>query len=199
MKRRTIALAVSAVAFLACGDPEPDVSRLVTSGDDARGHVAPSDFTARANAAVLDALPFDDSSDFENAKRGLLGSREDPIIRDAEGREVWNLAKFSFETGDSPDSVNPSLWRQAKLNLIHGLFEVIPGIYQVRGYDLANMTLVAGDTGWIVIDPMTTIETARAAMELVAKHLGERPGKALIYTHSHIDHFGGARGGSTKW
>ena len=87
-------------------EPVSRVQGGASKRDDARGHVAPSDFTARANAAVLDALPFDDSSDFENAKRGLLGSREDPIIRDAEGREVWNLAKFSFETGDSPDSVS---------------------------------------------------------------------------------------------
>ncbi|NNL67979.1 MAG: MBL fold metallo-hydrolase [Myxococcales bacterium] len=146
------------------------------------------------NAAVLRALPFEDRQDFEDARRGLIASRKDPVIRDAAGNEVWNLAKYAFQEGDAPASVNPSLWRQAKLNGIHGLFEVREGIYQVRGYDLANMTFVAGDTGWVVIDPGTTEETARAALALVTQHLGERPVSALVYTHSHIDHFGGARG-----
>jgi alkyl sulfatase BDS1-like metallo-beta-lactamase superfamily hydrolase len=176
--------------FAACGAPEP---HPVASGDDDSGRAAPSSFTLVANAAVLGQLPFEDESDFENARRGLIAQRSDPLIRAADGREVWNLEKFAFETGDAPGSVNPSLWRQAKLNAIHGLFEVTDGIYQVRGYDLANMTLVAGETGWIVIDPLTTLETGRAALALVAEHLGERPVRALVYTHSHIDHFGGAR------
>lgn len=180
------------VASLSCGEREPATGSLAQSSDDGSGHVAPTSFTIAANTAVLAELPFENTSDFDNARRGLIGSLEDTVIRGADGREVWNLEKFAFEQGPSPDSVNPSLWRQAQLNGIHGLFEVVPGIYQVRGYDLANMTLIAGETGWIVIDPLTTSETATAAMGLVAKHLGERPVNALIYTHSHIDHFGGA-------
>ena len=189
------ALAVAAAILagsLGCGE-SADTPRLVATEDDGSGHAAPTSFTADANAAVLGELPFEDQTDFENARRGFIGALENTVIRTDDGVEVWNLEKFGFVEGDSPDSVNPSLWRQAKLNGIHGLFEVTEGIYQVRGYDLANMTLVAGETGWIVIDPMTTLETGRAALGLVAEHLGERPISALVYTHSHIDHFGGAR------
>jgi alkyl sulfatase BDS1-like metallo-beta-lactamase superfamily hydrolase len=185
-----VAIALTLVAALvSCGEKK----KLVGTTDDGSGRADPSSFTVAANTAVLGELPFEDDTDFVNARRGLIGALENPVIQTEEGVEVWNLDKFAFEVGDSPDSVNPSLWRQAKLNSIHGLFEVVEGIYQVRGYDLANMTLVAGEKGWIVIDPMTTLETGRAALELVSKHLGDRPISALIYTHSHIDHFGGAR------
>ncbi|HKJ25134.1 MAG TPA: alkyl sulfatase dimerization domain-containing protein, partial [Myxococcota bacterium] len=164
------------------------------AGDADSGHADPTPRTAQANAAVLDALPFEDDADFAAARRGFVAAREDPVIRDAQGREVWNVDDFDFVEGDAPASVNPSLWRQAKLNGMHGLYEVTPGIWQVRGYDLANMTFVAGDLGWIVIDPGTTIETGRAALDLANEQLGERPVTGLVYTHSHIDHFGGARG-----
>jgi alkyl sulfatase BDS1-like metallo-beta-lactamase superfamily hydrolase len=191
MQSRSPAVAlVLALSVLACGDESPPP--LASSSADDSDHAAPTPRTAQANASVLGQLPFEEETDFEDARRGLLAQREDPIIRAADGREVWNLDAFDFQTGDSPDSVNPSLWRQARLNRIHGLFEVRERIYQVRGYDLANMTLIAGDTGWIVIDPMTTRETASAAFELATQHLGARPVKAVIYTHSHIDHFGGA-------
>ncbi len=189
--RRSLLLSGLVVA-LACGSDAPP--RLVPSGDDGSGHTAPSEATLRKNAAVLEALPFADESDFERARRGFIAARKQPVIADADGNVVWNLDDYAFETGDTPDSVNPSLWRQAKLNNIHGLFRVTDRIYQVRGYDLANMTLIEGDTGWIVIDVMTTRETANAAMELVREHLGQRPISAVIYTHSHIDHFGGIRG-----
>jgi alkyl sulfatase BDS1-like metallo-beta-lactamase superfamily hydrolase len=186
-----IAVSMGVAMFLAaCGD-EPAPGPV---GDAESGHVAATSYTAKVNAAVLDALPFGDRADFEAAKRGFIASREDPVIRKADGSEVWNVARFEFTTGDAPVSVHPSLWRQAKLNAMHGLYEVKEGIYQVRGYDLANMTFVAGDTGWVVIDPGTTMETGRAALELVTEHLGERPVTGLVYTHSHIDHFGGARG-----
>jgi alkyl sulfatase BDS1-like metallo-beta-lactamase superfamily hydrolase len=187
------AVLLSALLLLpACG--EDPVQTLASSAADDSKHVEPTPATASANAAVLARLPFEDQTDFEDARRGLLAQREDPVIRDAEGKEVWNLARFDFQTGDAPDSVHPSLWRQARLNRIHGLFEVTDRIYQVRGYDLANMTLIAGETGWIVIDPLTTKETAQAAFALASEHLGSRPVKAVIYTHSHIDHFGGAGG-----
>jgi alkyl sulfatase BDS1-like metallo-beta-lactamase superfamily hydrolase len=190
-------LALGIVAASGCDERKTE-PRLVPTDDDGSGHVAPTEITVRANQAVLSELPFDDDSDFAAASRGLLAQLPNTVILDEDGNEVWNLERFAFETGDSPDSVNPSLWRQAKLNLNHGLFEVMDGIYQVRGYDLANMTLIAGDSGWIVIDPLTTLETARAAMQLVESHFGKRPVQALIYTHSHIDHFGGARGVLTE-
>jgi alkyl sulfatase BDS1-like metallo-beta-lactamase superfamily hydrolase len=185
-------LATAAIA-VACGsDAKPPI--LVASGDDGSGHTAPTPQTVAANAAVFNELPFEDESDFVLARRGLIAQRKDPVISDAAGNVVWNLTDYEFETGDSPDSVNPSLWRQAQLNSIHGLFKVSDRIYQVRGYDLANMTLIEGDTGWIIIDVMTAKETAAAAMELVREHLGDKPVMAVIYTHSHIDHFGGIRG-----
>jgi len=188
--------AVVAIGFVlaglgaGCGEQPP----AVPVSDETSGHVAPSSYTLRANAAVRDALPLDDPADFEDARRGFIARREDPVIRTAEGAEVWNLERFAFVQGDAPASVNPSLWRQAKLNGMAGLYEVQDGIYQVRGYDLSNMTFVAGDTGWVVIDPGTTMETGRAALELVNQQRGPRPVTGLVYTHSHIDHFGGARG-----
>ena len=188
---RVAALAL-ACALFACGEKQPAGS-LAASMDDGSGRATPSARTVAANTAVLSELPFEDRADFELARRGFIGAIEDPIIRSEAGVEVWNLDAFAFQQGDSPDSVNPSLWRQAQLNNIHGLFEVVDGIYQVRGYDLANMTLVRGEKGWIVIDPMTTRETGSAALALVERELGKRPISALIYTHSHIDHFGGAR------
>ena len=194
-----LSLLSAVLLTVACEDGpkgiDPSASPAGSAGRDEAGRAAPTAFTIAANRAVREALPFDDTSDFENARRGLIGARATSMIARADGGVVWDLDQYRFQDDaeEAPDSVNPSLWRQARLNRIHGLFEVVPGIYQVRGYDLANMTLVKGDTGWIVIDPMTTIETATAALELVREHLGERPVKALIYTHSHIDHFGGAK------
>jgi len=191
--RTLVALAGMALALglAGCGE-EPAPAGPV--GDAESGHAAPTERTARANAAVREALPFEDDADFAAARRGFVAAREDPVIRDARGREVWNLAGFAFVESEAPASVNPSLWRQAKLNGMAGLYEVTDGVWQVRGYDLANVTFVAGDTGWIVIDPGTTVETGRAALELANEHLGARPVTGLVYTHSHIDHFGGARG-----
>ncbi|MBW2295194.1 MAG: MBL fold metallo-hydrolase, partial [Deltaproteobacteria bacterium] len=155
MRSRLVVLMVCLSCALACEKDAP-LPRLVPSDDDGSGHTAPTAETRRVNAAVLGALPFEDEEDFELARRGWIAERSDPIIRDAAGRVVWDLGDYAFQTGDSPDSVNPSLWRQAKLNNIHGLFKVRDRIYQVRGYDLANITLIEGDTGWIVIDVMTT-------------------------------------------
>jgi linear primary-alkylsulfatase len=132
--------------------------------------------------------------ELELASRGLVASDPELEIRGADGSVVWRPADYSFLDGEPADTVNPSLWRQARLNSIHGLFEVTERIWQVRGYDLANMTLIAGETGWIVVDPLTVPETARAALELAQEHLGRRPVVAAIYTHSHVDHFGGAPG-----
>jgi alkyl sulfatase BDS1-like metallo-beta-lactamase superfamily hydrolase len=150
---------------------------------------------ALALAAPATAAPdFADRQDFAFADRGFLGTRTDPKITAADGRVVWDLAAYDFLKGPAPASVNPSLWRQSQLLARHGLFEVAKGVWQVRGFDLANATFVAGKTGWIVIDPLTSAEAARAALELANAKLGARPVVALIYTHSHVDHFGGARG-----
>ena len=149
--------------------------------------------TKAANAEVAERLPIADQTDFQNAQKGFLAKIEKPILND-DGSVAWDPAQFDFVKGDAPGTVNPSLWRQGKLNSIHGLFEVVPGIYQIRGYDLAQMTLIAGKTGWIVIDPLTTPAPAKAGLALANKTLGERPVSAVLFTHSHGDHFGGVNG-----
>ncbi len=145
--------------------------------------------------AMLQALPFSDTADFEDASRGFIGTIENATITSVQGRVVWSLEPYGFlSAGNAPPTVNPSLWRQSRLNMNHGLFEVVPGVYQVRGLDIANMTLLEGDSGVIVVDTLTSIEGARAAMELYFKHRGLRPVSAVIFTHTHTDHWGGARG-----
>jgi len=161
---------------------------------DANGHTAPTEATIAANAAVLEELDFSDEQDFEDATRGLIAADPDLRVYTADGRPVWNLPANAFINGPAPASVNPSLWRQARLNNIHGLFEVTPGIYQLRGYDLSNMTIIEGKTGWIIVDPLTARETAEAAMAFALQHLEPRPVVAMIFTHSHLDHFGGVLG-----
>ena len=150
--------------------------------------------TKAANASVAELLPLDDPKDFENARRGLIASIDDGIIETAEGRVAVDVNNYAFLEGPPADTVNPSLWRQSQLNAIHGLFEVTEGIYQIRGYDISVMTLIRGDTGWIVVDCLLSIESAKAALKLAMDHLGERPISAVLITHTHADHFGGARG-----
>jgi len=147
-----------------------------------------------AQANALASLPFDDVDDFAAADRGFLGTLDDPRIRNDRGDVVWDASTYDFVTGDAPDSVHPSLWRQSKLVAKHGLFEVVPGVYQVRGLDLSVMSVIEGDTGVIVVDPLISVETAAAAMDLYRKHRGDRPVHAVIHSHSHIDHFGGVLG-----
>ena len=147
------------------------------------------------HAATLKALPFSDTSDFDDASRGFIGTLENARIASAQGRVVWSLEAYGFlADAEAPATVDPSLWRQSRLNMNHGLFEVVPGVYQVRGLDIANMTLIEGERGVIVVDTLTSIEGARAAMELYFKHRGRRPVAAVIFTHTHTDHWGGARG-----
>ncbi|KAF1712089.1 hypothetical protein CSC70_00725 [Pseudoxanthomonas kalamensis DSM 18571] len=153
--------------------------------------------TKAANAAVQEALPFNDKQDFEDAERGLMDRPERLLIKDKNGAVVWDANSYSdFIKLDAPapDTVNPSLWRNAQLNALYGLYKVSDRIYQVRGYDLSNLTVIQSDTGWLVFDTMTTVETSRAAMDLVEKHLGKRPVKAVVHSHSHVDHYGGVRG-----
>jgi alkyl sulfatase BDS1-like metallo-beta-lactamase superfamily hydrolase len=150
--------------------------------------------TQAVNQAVAAALPFHDRTDFERAGRGLLARPPGQTIANRVGWPVWDFDAFAFLDDDCPASANPSLWRQAQLNRFAGLFEVADGFYQVRGYDLSNVSFIAGDTGWIVIDPLTATETAKAARELVDGHFGAKPIHAVIYTHSHVDHFAGVKG-----
>lgn len=153
--------------------------------------------TKRANAEVLRTLPFSDKADFEDAQRGLIARPDTLTIKDATGKVVWDLEQYKTYIGldkPAPDSVNPSLWRNAQLNMQYGLFKVTDGIYQVRGYDLSNISFIQTRTGWIVFDPLISPETAKAAYELVSEKLGKRPIKAVVYSHSHTDHYGGVRG-----
>jgi alkyl sulfatase BDS1-like metallo-beta-lactamase superfamily hydrolase len=139
-------------------------------------------------------LPFEDRTDFEDADRGMIGALDPCVVKDADGRIVWNNDAFGFLRGEAADTANPSLWRQSQLCARHGLYEVADGVYQVRGLDLSNMTLVEGRRGVIVIDPLVSTETAAAALSLYRRHRGGRPVTGVIYTHSHIDHFGGVEG-----
>ncbi|OBG16656.1 hypothetical protein A5765_07085 [Mycolicibacterium celeriflavum] len=157
-----------------------------------------TDATKAANQKLVDTLPFNDRSDFEDAKRGLIAKPDTLTIKDADGNVVWDLEEYKKYIADdkpAPDTVNPSLWRNAQLNMQYGLFEVVPDrIYQVRGYDLSNLTLVRGDTGWIIMDTMVSPGTARAALDLANQELGPRPVLAVVHSHSHTDHYGGVRG-----
>jgi len=152
--------------------------------------------TQAANRAVVATLPFSDHRDFDDAKRGFVAALpDDSTVVGADGRPVWSLKGYAFLDSDSvPDTVNPSLWRQAQLNEIAGLFKVADRVYQVRGLDISNMTLIEGDTGLIVIDPLLSKETARAGLDLYLAHRPARPVVAVIYSHSHADHFGGVKG-----
>ncbi len=150
---------------------------------------------ALATSANAQATPdLNDRQDVRFAEQGFVGTRADPLIKAADGRTVWNLAAFDFLAGPAPASANPLTWRHQRLMAKHGLFKVSERIWQVRGFDAANATFIRGERGWVVIDPLTTVETAAAALALVNERLGARPVSALIYTHSHADHYGGARG-----
>jgi len=150
--------------------------------------------TIAAQREAASKLPPDGTRDADFAERGFLATRSDPVIRDAEGEPVWNLDAYAFVEGEAPPTVHPSLCRHMRYLKRHGLLEVAQGIWQVRGFDLSNMTVIRGRTGWILIDPLTTKEVAAAALELVNETLGRRPVSAVIYSHSHADHFAGVRG-----
>ena len=157
--------------------------------------------TKAANRSVQQYLNFTDRGDFDDASRGLIAKPDTLTIKDAKGNVVWDLEQYKQYIRDekpAPDSVNPSLWRNAQLNMHHGLFKVHDRIFQVRGYDLSNITFVQGDTGWIVFDPLISEETAKAAYEFVTQRLGNRPVVAVVYSHSHIDHYGGVKGVVTE-
>lgn len=149
---------------------------------------------ARRHATALDQLPFTDRSDFEDARRGFVAAPDPGVIEGAEGAPVWDLGSYDFLDGGPPDSVHPSLWRQSQLAAIGGLFEIAPGFYSLRGFDLSNMEIIEGEEGIVVVDPLISVETAAAALALYRRHRGDRPVTAVVYNHSHVDHFGGVRG-----
>ena len=160
---------------------------------------APKEATAstkQANDALYNQLPFSDNTDFTNAHKGFIAAIPTDVIKGAQGNVVWDPQKYSFiKEGDkSPDSVNPSLWRQSQLINISGLFEVTEGVYQIRNLDLSNMTIIEGKAGITVVDPLVSAETAKVGMDLYFKNRGNKPVVAVIYTHSHVDHYGGVRG-----
>ncbi|VWX61640.1 putative alkyl/aryl-sulfatase YjcS [Burkholderiales bacterium 8X] len=151
--------------------------------------------TLESHARVRAELDFSDRLDYDDAKRGFIATLPDAhIAADSGGAPSWSMKPYGFLKGEAPDTVNPSLWRMAQLNAIHGLFEVTERVYQVRGFSLANVTFIEGDTGVIVVDPLQFTEHARAAIALYRAHRGDRPVTAVIYTHSHRDHYGGVRG-----
>jgi alkyl sulfatase BDS1-like metallo-beta-lactamase superfamily hydrolase len=151
--------------------------------------------TRAANEAMLARLPFGEVADFAAARRGLIAPVPEGVVRSAGGTVLWNLGEYAFIDGElAPATVNPSLWRMARLNLANGLFKVTDRLYQLRGFDISNMTVIEGDTGLILIDPLTTAEVSRAALAHYHAHRPKKPVVAVIYTHSHIDHYGGVRG-----
>ncbi|MEY2853951.1 MAG: hypothetical protein RL030_1083, partial [Pseudomonadota bacterium] len=168
--------------------------------------VTPADHRAEATLStqrvyVRDTAgkPWDDRRDFTNVERGWVASPSAATIPRDGGGVAWAFKDYRALLKESaPPTVNPVLWRQVQLNAASGLFKVVERVYQVRGYDLANMTIVEGDTGIIIIDPLLAVETSRAALELYRQHRGDRPVKAVIYTHSHVDHFGGVKGVVTE-
>jgi alkyl sulfatase BDS1-like metallo-beta-lactamase superfamily hydrolase len=156
-----------------------------------------SEFTIKANQNVLHTVPFNDKQDFEDAQRGFIAKPDTLTIKDDKGNVVWDLEQYkNYISLDkvSPDTVNPSLWRNAQLNMQYGLFKVTDKIYQIRGFDLSNITFIKGNKGWIVFDPLISPQTAKAALAFINKTLGERPVTAVVYSHSHVDHYGGAAG-----
>lgn len=153
-----------------------------------------TEHTRRAQQMVRQTVVIDDPADFDDSRRGFVATLDPMQITDARGTVVWDMERFSFLDGEAPDTVNPSLWRHGQRSRAHGLFTVAPRIHQIRGFDVANMTIIEGDTGYVVIDPLQSPEAASAGMSLVRSHFGDRPIRAVIFSHSHGDHFGGIRG-----
>ena len=192
--KRILATLLTSMLVFSCAYAEQnglsDELGLTTDAKPASG------YTVEVNSSVYSLLDFEDTSEYDNAVRGLIDAPEVLDLKDADGKVVWSQAAYSFlnDYEKAPDTVNPSLWENTRNNHVYGLFEVCPGIYQVRGYDMANLTVIKGDTGWIVFDCTMCSETAQAAMQLIEKNLGSYPVKAVVISHSHADHFGGIGG-----
>jgi len=179
---------VTAMAWLTIG--------LAVAGAHSRAD-APSTFTSAAMTEAAARVAADDRRDHADATRGFIATRADPVIRNAAGEPAADLASYDFLKAAAPPTANPSLWRQAGLLTLHGLFKVADGIHQVRGFDVSTVTFIDAGSGWIIVDPLTTVEAAKAALELATEHLGAKPVLAVIYSHSHADHYGGVLGVTT--
>lgn len=190
-----ISIFMSATSWAAGGgEAKTDSGAMQGKHFDAKGNM-PSKFTIELQAQQRKLLPFEDKRDFDEQKKGFIAAPKYKKIMAEAGNVAWDMASYEWLLqGKDFDSIHPSLQRQAILNMNYGLYEVIPGIYQIRGYDLANITFIKGKTGWIVFDPLTAKETAAAALKFINEQLGERPVVAVVYSHSHGDHFGGVRG-----
>ena len=190
--KRIAAMVFAAMLLFSCALAEGMTAELGLTAEEKGA----SGYTAQINSAVYSLLDFEDTSEYDNAVRGLIDAPETLELTDADGKVVWSQAAYSFldDHEKAPDTVNPSLWENTRNNHAYGLFEVCEGIYQVRGYDMANLTVVKGETGWIVFDATMCVETAQAAMALIEKNLGSYPVKAVVISHPHADHFGGILG-----
>ncbi len=186
---KTALVLLASFAAAACSTPPATPAATASPG---AGTTASATTQAR-QAAVARDYALDGAASHDDARRGLIAAPTGQV-RAADGRVVWDFDAFQFVRGTAPATVNPSLWRQAILNNHIGLFKVTEGIWQLRGFDLANLTLIEGRTGWIVVDTLTSRETAEAAMAFARQHLGNKPVSAVVFTHSHVDHFGGALG-----
>ena len=187
--RISVLAAVLACSLTACSMKSDGEETVLTP--DAKGA---TDYTKKENEQVYALLDFEDEQEMEFAKKGLIAAPDQLEIADDEGKVVWSQSAYAFLEEDAPDTANPSLWRNAQLNHLYGLFEVTDGIYQVRGYDMTNITFVEGDTGWIVFDPLMSVECSKAALALVNENLGQRPVKGIVISHPHVDHYGGIKG-----
>lgn len=190
MARRHTLLLTSAFAILTAG------TGAAQEHFDPKGKM-PSDFTVEFQERMRDSLPFEDQRDFEESRKGLIAVPDYRQVKTEDGTVAWDIGSYDFllEEGQDFDSIHPSLQRQAILNMNYGLYEILDGkIYQVRGFDLSNISFIRGDTGWIIFDPLASKETAAAALKLLNDSVGELPVKAVVYSHSHADHYGGVRG-----
>ncbi|MBT8142822.1 MAG: MBL fold metallo-hydrolase, partial [Gammaproteobacteria bacterium] len=200
MPNLKIVLALSTLLIFSCskapeiGDDEKIAKAESMLAQMDAQEVYVSDAVRTHHRKIKQELDFNNKADYAAAERGFIATMEKTEILNANGMPAYDIGAFDFIQGEAPDSVNPSLWRQGELTAKHGLFKVMDGIYQVRNFDLSNISFIRGESGWIVVDPLISKEPARAAYELVKRELGDFPVSAVIYTHSHADHFGGVRG-----
>jgi len=198
-RRQAICLTIAMIAIAATSFAAGGGGKIIVADPskhfDPKGKL-PSEFTLELQNDLRKSLPFEDKRDFDEAKKGFIAAPEYKQIKAEAGHVAWDMGSYEFLLTDKEyDTIHPSLQRQAVLNMAYGLYEVIPDkVYQVRGYDLANITFIKGDTGWIVFDPLTAKETAAAGLKFINEQIGERPVTGVVYSHSHADHFGGVRG-----
>lgn len=188
--RTTLFKFFSLAIFAVISGCQPQSNRIIDSAKQSEV----SETTLHVQQRQNESIDLSDQLDFEQANKGLIAKAPKHAIVSEDGSVIWNIGDYDFIKGESPKTVNPSLWRQEKLNNIRGLFKVADGVYQVRGFDFANMSIIEGQSGWIIVDPLTSKETSHAALKFAQQHLGIKPIKAIILTHAHMDHFGGVLG-----